>query len=435
MTLVLAIVLPLAGSLAVGACARAPRRFVASVATAAAVLTLGAVAALAQAFAAGKEALVADLGSWLPIRGADVAFRLDASLAPVGLVLAAALAVTLAATIRRPLPPATYATALVAHAAANTLLAAANLVLLLVAWEIAALAGYVLLAGGRRTMAAAESARGALSAARLVDAGFLVAVLGILTVFRSVDLREVGSRVALQTLIPSAIDALRWCAALLALAALARGAQLPFSRRLGDAVAMDALSRFVVRALVAPGGVLLLARLAPIVPLETLAACGIVGALTAVFAVAVLLAQREGDGALAWLAVASLGAAFASLAWSSELALAVLAAHVLAQAALAAASLLAPGRVRWRPLLRTERARRAYGLARAGEAAELVLAMATRPLAQGTERMLRAVVPGVGAVFGALAALASAAHAMSPRRSLVVLGVGTLVLAAFWSAR
>lgn len=435
MTLVLITALPVVGALAAVPLGWAPRRAAASVATAASLLTFGAAAALAQAFAAGKDALVAEIGPWLPLRGAELALRLEASLLPLVLVIAGAVTLVLAASLLRPAAPATYFGVLILLGATNTILIGTNLVLVFVAWEVAALAGSVLIAGRRWTPAAADTASASLAAARLVDVAFLVAIVGILAVFRTVELRELAARVADQTLIPSAIDALRWCATLLAIVAIARGAQLPFSRWLGEAaIETDMPSRAVVRALLGAGGVLLLVRLAPILPVEATTGAGIVGATTAVFAIVVAIAQREGRRAVAWLAVASLGATFAGLLRSADLAILLVVIHVLTQTALAIASERGPALVRWRPLLSSETGRRAVlGLRRLGAAGSALLASAARPLAQGTERVLRGSASALGAGHMRLSALSAAAHTVSARRSLAMVAAGTLIVVAFWS--
>ena len=78
MTLVLALALPLVSAVLIVVFGRwLGRRLIALVAVIPLALAFGSAVAIAQAFIAGKTSLVADLGPWLPLHGADLLLRVE----------------------------------------------------------------------------------------------------------------------------------------------------------------------------------------------------------------------------------------------------------------------------------------------------------------------------------------------------------------------
>lgn len=466
MALVLAIATPAVAALLIAVAASAlPRRACAVAATAA---TAGSfAAALAYALTMGSAPAALRIAPWLPLRGADIVLRLEPSLALVLVAVTGVAAVAFAASLAAPCRPSTYAAGLVMLSADAALCAADGLLFAFAAWEIGAVAMYVLLAERSDRPRAADGARAFLAVTRSTDVAALVGIFGILAVFHSVDLGEVRARAALGGLIPSALEALRWSFGALALAALARAGQLPFSRWLAS-IDAPALTRVLILAVAAPSGIVLLLRLAPIAPVPALVVAGAVGAATAVLAAAVALGEPAEARALAWGAVARSGVIMVALALSPPAAAGLLVLHAVSQAALVLGASAPAGRlsravtvlasladlafVVTAPLAarRIATALRSAGgapsevavdaldetraervLASAGRLVDSVLAAATRPLALGTERLLARPSEAPALAARATRAARTLSTLPEPASSLLLAAV-VAALVAFW---
>jgi hypothetical protein len=88
MTLALVVALPLAGAVLIALIGgRLGARTIGAIATLFLTGSFGAAVAIAQAFAAGKTSLVAEIGPWLPVRGADLALVMDPAMVPLVLMV------------------------------------------------------------------------------------------------------------------------------------------------------------------------------------------------------------------------------------------------------------------------------------------------------------------------------------------------------------
>ncbi len=420
-TLVLTVVLPIAGAAAaVIAGALGRPRVAGAVACGALALSFVAALAMTQAFAAGKGSLVAELGPWLPLSGADLALRLDPPMMPLVLALTGASALVCAASLAARQRPVAHVASPVLVAATLVILTASNLVLLLAGWELAAFAAYALLGERADRAAAADAARASFAVARLGDVALVVGTLGLLTVLRTVDLQELRARVEAAPVVPGAVEALGWSGALLLVAAIARSAQLPLHRWLVDATEAPAPSLALVRAVaLAPAGAVLLVRIAEIVPQGVLAAGTVAGAATAVVAAVGAHAQHEPRRASAWIGIAQLGVVFAAVGTGNTfVALLLLLVHVLALAAL---SLLDRGRTPSGAV-----ARAALAVAAVASSAfvvggplagrRLALALSSAPAAAGGAAVADAAALALAAAAAALPPLAVSALSLGVAR-------------------
>ncbi|HEU5286794.1 MAG TPA: proton-conducting transporter membrane subunit, partial [Candidatus Limnocylindria bacterium] len=286
MTLLLLVALPLAGAVIIALFGGLMgRRTIGAVATAALTASFGAGVALAQAFAAGKTSLVAEIGPWLPIRGADITLRLDPPMVPLALMVAGVSALICLYSIgylAHDGGAQRYFAALDLFVFAMLLIVvASNLLVLFAGWELVGLCSYLLIAHWRERPAAAAAGVKAFVVNRVGDAAFLVGIFMLFVAYHTVDLAEIAGRVqpAAQTLAPSANATLLIASALLLAGALAKSAQLPLHVWLPDAMeGPTPVSALIHAATMVTAGVVLLLRLASILHPTVLAGAAIIGA-------------------------------------------------------------------------------------------------------------------------------------------------------------
>lgn len=347
MTLLLAVVLPLAGAALVAA-VDLGRRISALVTTASVALALGASLAMLGAFAQGRTALVAELGAWLPIRGADLSLRVEPAtlallIATTAVALLAALAHAGGSAAERPTRRSLVALGLVTSGVA-LLLTASNLILLLAAAQLAGIGSYLLAAHRQERAAAADAGMRVAVVGRIGDVALLLGILGFSVTFSTTDLGEIAqrfappladdarARLAAQVLVPSA---------LVLVGAMARAGQPPFHGWLVGAPDVPPAASALIHTLGCGTGVLLLLRLGAILHPGALAAAIVVGALGAAGgALAGLGAPRLRD-VLAWSTVSQTGLMFVLVGMTGGAALAggaLFTAHALAKTAVIVAA-------------------------------------------------------------------------------------------------
>ncbi|HZP96061.1 MAG TPA: NADH-quinone oxidoreductase subunit L [Candidatus Limnocylindria bacterium] len=348
MTLVLLVGLPLAGAVVVALFGGLlSRRANGAIATAALALSFGAGIALARAFAAGKTSLVAEVGPWLPIRGADLTLRIDPLTMPLALMVAGVSALICLYSVGYLAHDAgaqRYFAALDLFVFAMLLIVvASNLLLLFAGWELVGLCSYLLIAHWRERPAAAAAGVKAFVVNRVGDAAFLVGIFAIFVAFQTVDIGEVAGRV--HAIVPAGVRRISTLgpdryllvpSALLLVGALAKSAQLPLHVWLPDAMeGPTPVSALIHAATMVTAGVVLLLRLAPILDPSVLLAAAIVGAATALFAAVVALAQTDHKRVLAWSTISQVGLMFVGAGAGAAFAAAFhLVAHALFKAAL-----------------------------------------------------------------------------------------------------
>lgn len=199
MTLALCLTAPFAGAVVVAlAGGRLGRRGAAVVALASLAVAWVATAAMAQAFAAGRAAIVVELGSWLPIRGsmlavaatpASIALLLAATAGPALLIAAVALGGSPAA-MRRSF----YAGAALYGSSAALISVAADLALVAAGWQLAGVATHVLMRGAEDRAAVVAPAGRGFGAHRAGDMAFLLAVAALVALFSTSDIAEIARR-------------------------------------------------------------------------------------------------------------------------------------------------------------------------------------------------------------------------------------------------
>ena len=305
MTLLLVVALPLAGAILIAiAGGRLSRSVIGFVATGALALSFGAALAIAQAFAAGKDSLLAELGPWLPIRGADLALAVNVSTLPLVLMVTGVSTLICLYSIdylARDIGAQRYFAALDLFVFAMLLIVvASNLLLLFAGWELVGLCSYLLIAHWRERPAAADAGVKAFVVNRVGDAAFLVGIFAIAASYHTVAIGELAAR-----------PPLFLASALLLIGALAKSAQLPLHVWLPDAMeGPTPVSALIHAATMVTAGVVLLVRLATILDASVLLAAAVIGAATALFAAVVALAQIDHKRVLAWSTISQIGLMF-----------------------------------------------------------------------------------------------------------------------------
>jgi NADH-quinone oxidoreductase subunit L len=365
-------------------------------------LTFGAALAIAQAFAAGKTSLDAELGPWLPLRGADFALRVGPSTVPLLVALTAvALLIALAAVpaLADDDGASRFAAAFgLSTGALLLVIAASDLLLLFAGWELLAVGTYLLVAHRRDRPADASAAMRSFVVARIGDTALLLAIIWWLAMFRTVDIAEILQRPVGAT-VPD--DAVGMAFSLLVIvAALARSAQLPFQVWLPDTTRAPAAASALLQSSLAAGGVVLLLRLAPFLHPGALESAAAIGAITAVVAAVVALAQDRRSSMLAWSTISQLGLMFVAAGTGAAFAAVfLLITHAAAKAALTLGA-----------------------DARGSRIAAVAVASGTVALA--------AVPPAAG--FFSVAALA---QSLADRPVLLALVLGTVLVTGLYAAR
>ena len=344
MTLVLLIVVPFAAALVfLLAGDRLGRRLTGALGTAALAFAFGIALAIGQAFAAGKTFLLAEIGSWLPLRGADLSLRIEPTAVTLVLIITGIGAlVALAAASERPAIAGVgrlFFALEMLTGGALLVVTARDLILLLAGWGAVGLSSSLLLGHARQTTEGAIAGARSFVFARASDVALLIGTLALLALFRTVDISEISGRIATITPTPAAGNALHAASLLIVIAALVRTAQLPVHFWLAGPSRGPAAADAAVQAVATLSGAALLIRLAGALHPTALAAAAIIGAITAVVAMACVLASGTGRRRESWMTVAQLGAVVVVCAAGSSFAailVAVASASARAAAALAA---------------------------------------------------------------------------------------------------
>jgi len=283
------------------------------------VITLGAAGAVGQAFATGRTSLLAELGPWLPLRGAAIAFVVDPGSVWLLLAIAAigaALGIYAAVRLRRDPTVVRFFIALdVLVSSVLVVLMARDLILLLAGWQAVGVAAYLLIAQDRGRSDAAAGASRAFVLARASDAALVIAVLGMLALFQTVDLAQITGRLAASAPARPA-EGLLVSSALIVIAALVRAGQVPFQAWLPDRSQTNLASLAAVHGLATIAGGFLLLRLAPVVDPQALVAGAAVGIASAIVGLLAVLADRRSPS-FRWFTVAQLGVLTATCALGS----------------------------------------------------------------------------------------------------------------------
>ncbi|MDQ2952258.1 MAG: hypothetical protein M3R54_08340 [Chloroflexota bacterium] len=312
MTLVLLIVAPSAAALLfLLAGARLGRGPAGALGTAALAFAFGIAMAVGQAFAAGKTSLLAEIGQWLPLRGAELALRVDPAAVPLLLTITGIgtlLALAAATEDRGSAGIGRLLFALEALVGGALLVVTArDLVLVLVGWGTVGLSTSLLLGHARHTAEGAIAGVRALVFARASDVALLLGSLALLALFRTMDIAEISTRITTAALAPAADGSLLAASLLIVGAVLVRTAQLPAHLWIVGEPRGPAAASAAVASIATLSGAALLIRLAPALHPAAFAAAAAIGAITAVAAMACALANGSGRRGQAWTTVAQLG--------------------------------------------------------------------------------------------------------------------------------
>jgi NADH-quinone oxidoreductase subunit L len=194
------------------------------------------------------------------------------------------------------------------------LVLAGNFLVMFVGWEGVGLCSYLLIGFFYRNAewkANTDAANKAFIVNRIGDAGYLLAMFLVFALFGTLSFREVNVQ-ALPVLREAGLAATA-IALLLFLAAAGKSAQLPLYFWLPDAMAGPTpVSALIHAATMVTAGVYLLVRVHPLLEMAPMA-MGVVagvGALTALFAATVAIAQTDIKRILAYSTVSQLGYMF-----------------------------------------------------------------------------------------------------------------------------
>jgi NADH-quinone oxidoreductase subunit L len=194
------------------------------------------------------------------------------------------------------------------------LVLAGNFLVMFVGWEGVGLCSYLLIGFFYRNSewkANTDAANKAFIVNRIGDAGYLLAMFLVFALFGALSFREVNAQ-ALPVLREAGLAATA-IALLLFVAAAGKSAQLPLYFWLPDAMAGPTpVSALIHAATMVTAGVYLLVRVHPLLEMAPMA-MGIVagvGALTALFAATIAIAQTDIKRVLAYSTVSQLGYMF-----------------------------------------------------------------------------------------------------------------------------
>lgn len=191
------------------------------------------------------------------------------------------------------------------------LVLADNYLLLFVGWEGVGLCSYLLVGYYFDRKYAADAGKKAFVVNRIGDFGFLLGIFGLFSIFGTLDFSDVFTRAAAD---PARFSPqLTLVCLLLFVGAVGKSAQVPLHVWLPDAMAGPTpVSALIHAATMVTAGVYMVARsnvlfrLAP----EAMAVVALIGAVTAIFAAVIALAQNDIKKVLAYSTVSQLGYMF-----------------------------------------------------------------------------------------------------------------------------
>src|SRR5215472_15514871 len=314
--------LPLAGFVLCGLLGKKlGKSFVSAVGVGSVLLaTIAAYSRLIPFAAGSREPVVETLGAWINAGdfSVDLSFRLD----PLSALMTSF--VTFVGFLIH-----VYSTGYMSHDTTNagyaryfaylnlfmfsmlTLVLAENFVLLFVGWEGVGLCSYLLIGFDYEKESAAAAGKKAFVVNRIGDFGFLIGMFGLFALFRSLDFDRVfGQASANPGRYAPALTVVCLC---LFVGAVGKSAQVPLYVWLPDAMAGPTpVSALIHAATMVTAGVYMVARcnvlfrLAP----EAMGVVAVVGAITAIFAAIIGLAQNDIKKVLAYSTVSQLGYMF-----------------------------------------------------------------------------------------------------------------------------
>ena len=190
-----------------------------------------------------------------------------------------------------------------------TLVLAGNFAMLFVGWELVGLCSYLLVGFWYTRPTASAAAKKAFIVNRIGDFGFLIGLMLVFTAFGTLSFAGVFERVGteLTTGVATAIGLM------FLVGAAGKSAQVPLYVWLPDAMeGPTPVSALIHAATMVTAGVYIVARTSPIFAEAPIAsgAVAVIGAITAIWAASIALAQRDIKKVLAYSTVSQLGYMF-----------------------------------------------------------------------------------------------------------------------------
>jgi NADH-quinone oxidoreductase subunit L len=190
-----------------------------------------------------------------------------------------------------------------------TLVLAGNFAMLFMGWELVGLCSYLLISFWFTRPSAAAAGKKAFVVNRLGDFGFMVGLMVIFATFHTLSFDGIFERASteLSTAAATAIGLL------FLVGAAGKSAQIPLYVWLPDAMeGPTPVSALIHAATMVTAGVYVVARSAPIFELAPVArgAVAVIGALTALWAASIALAQKDIKRVLAYSTISQLGYMF-----------------------------------------------------------------------------------------------------------------------------
>ncbi|SFS09394.1 monovalent cation/H+ antiporter subunit A [Sphingomonas jatrophae] len=346
MALLLLTCLPFVAALVLGTGASAPRRVHVAIAGGASAAGLALLLTLAPAVLAGARPAVRI--AWVPALGLDFSLWLDPlGLLFAGLILGIGLLVVIYAAgyLASAERTGRFLSFLMLFQGAMVGIAlSANILLMLVFWELTSLSSFLLIGFWRDRADARQGARMALA---VTGGGGLALIAGMLLLgqaagsYELADILARGDVVRASPLYPAIL-------VLVLLGAFTKSAQFPFHFWLPHAMAAPTpVSAYLHSATMVKAGVFLLARLWPVLAGSELwaALVAITGLVTMVFGAAVALFRHDLKAILAYSTISQLGMIMMLLGFGTPGAAAAAVLHVLNHAAFKAALFMVAGNV------------------------------------------------------------------------------------------
>jgi len=191
-----------------------------------------------------------------------------------------------------------------------TLVGANNLLLMFVGWEGVGLCSYLLIGFWYEKKAAADAGKKAFVLNRVGDCGFILGILLTFWTFGTLNFREIF---ALAASYPVGSGVIQAITLLLFVGACGKSAQLPLYTWLPDAMeGPTPVSALIHAATMVTAGVYMVARLSALYVLApfSLTVVAAVGALTALYAATIGMAQFDLKRILAYSTISQLGYMF-----------------------------------------------------------------------------------------------------------------------------
>ncbi len=191
-----------------------------------------------------------------------------------------------------------------------TLVGANNFLLMFVGWEGVGLCSYLLIGFWYEKKSAADAGKKAFVLNRVGDCGFILGILLIFWTFGTLNFREIFAQV---TQYPVSSGGIHAITLLLFVGACGKSAQLPLYTWLPDAMeGPTPVSALIHAATMVTAGVYMVARLSALYVLApfSLTVVAAVGALTALYAATIGMAQFDLKRVLAYSTISQLGYMF-----------------------------------------------------------------------------------------------------------------------------